>query len=111
MNACARGGFGSSATKSISGNRGAWGFGSSATKSISGNRPLNRSNSRIRTMLLPSITHFASSHETLSAAEATPAKRKAARILRGPLTGTNFAILPERPLRSFRRTDTSDVAL
>ena len=31
-------------------------------------------------MLLPSITHFASSHETLSAAEATPAKRKAARI-------------------------------
>jgi hypothetical protein len=29
---------------------------------------------------LPSITHFASSHETLSAAEATLAKRKAARI-------------------------------
>ena len=43
--------------------------------------PVESFKSRIRTMLLPSITHFASSHETLSAAEATLAKKKAARIL------------------------------
>ena len=43
-------------------------------------------------MLLPSITHFASSHETLSAAEATLAKRKAARIFARPLKSTNYAI-------------------
>ena len=42
-------------------------------------------------MLLPSITHFASSHETLSAAEATLAKRKAARIFARSV-GTNCAI-------------------
>ena len=52
-------------------------------------------------MLLPSITHFASSHETLSAAEATLAKRKAARIFARSVDRYKYLRdLPRQPLRS-----------